>query len=162
MPSTVTRGFGWSPSRCSCVLRAVVTARVFYRLPDCWSSMSIDHRPGSIAYRSAHRWPGPGRGPATCDVDVSIGERFTAAQLTDLDHWLIARWRLSSAGPRGLRYALAEHAPWELFHAEVSALDESLMIAADLGPPDGDPLVHWSPGVEVRIGVPRRVGRTGR
>jgi uncharacterized protein YqjF (DUF2071 family) len=33
-----------------------------------------------------------------------------------------------------------------------------LVEAAGYPEPDGEPLVHYSPGVEVRIGLPRTVG----
>ena len=33
-------------------------------------------------------------------------------------------------------------------------LDEDLIVAAGLPLPSGEPIVHWSPGVEVDIGMP--------
>jgi uncharacterized protein YqjF (DUF2071 family) len=41
--------------------------------------------------------------------------------------------------------------------ARLLSLDEDLVEAAGLPAPAGPPLVHWSPGVTVRVGVPRRV-----
>jgi uncharacterized protein YqjF (DUF2071 family) len=39
--------------------------------------------------------------------------------------------------------------------------DDTLITAAGLPAPTGDPIVLWSPGVEVRVGRPRRLTRSG-
>jgi uncharacterized protein YqjF (DUF2071 family) len=44
-----------------------------------------------------------------------------------------------------------------LHRAEVLHLDDELVTAAGLPAPVGAPVVHWAPGVDVRIGVPRRL-----
>ena len=54
-------------------------------------------------------------------------------------------------------WAEVEHEPWPLHRAELLACDETLVAAAGLPAPDGEPLVLWSPGVHVRIARPRRV-----
>ena len=41
--------------------------------------------------------------------------------------------------------------------AELLEVDETLLTAAGLPAPEGDPVVLWSPGVTVRIGRPRSV-----
>jgi len=38
-----------------------------------------------------------------------------------------------------------------LFHARVEKLDQDLITAAGLPAPLGDPLAHYSPGVEVNV-----------
>ena len=38
---------------------------------------------------------------------------------------------------------------------EADEWNDSLVEAAGLPPPTTDPIVHWSPGVDVRIGRPR-------
>jgi uncharacterized protein YqjF (DUF2071 family) len=53
-------------------------------------------------------------------------------------------------------FARAEHQPWPLHRAEALTVDDSLTTAAGLPAPDGAPLVHYSPGVDVRIGRPER------
>ncbi|MFM9131644.1 MAG: hypothetical protein ACKORY_02765, partial [Actinomycetota bacterium] len=45
---------------------------------------------------------------------------------------------------------------WGLHRATLVSLDESLFAAAGLPAPSGDPHCMWSPGVPVRIGLPRR------
>jgi uncharacterized protein YqjF (DUF2071 family) len=53
----------------------------------------------------------------------------------------------------------ADHPPWLLHAASVQRLEEDLVVAAGLPEPTGPPVVHFSPGVDVRIGTPRRVRR---
>ena len=47
------------------------------------------------------------------------------------------------------------------FCGELLELDDELLDAAGLPEPTGDPVVHWTPGTEVRIGRPRRASRAG-
>lgn len=54
-------------------------------------------------------------------------------------------------------WADVDHAPWPLHRAEVVDCDDSLVTAAGLPAPAGEPLALWSPGVEVRIGRPHRL-----
>jgi len=141
-------------------LPAVVTARIGYRLPYFWSQMAIEEDGDIITYRTRRRWPAP-RGVRS-KVRVRIGDPFDPEELTEFDHYLTARWRLYSSRRRGLRYALAQHAPWPLHRVEPMHVDDELIPAAGFPSPAGDPICHWSPGVEVRIGLPRSVRGTVR
>jgi hypothetical protein len=58
-----------------------------------------------------------------------------------------------------LRQAAAFHEPWPLHRARISRLDDELVTAAGLPRPEGSPLVHYSPSVEVRIGPPTVIER---
>jgi len=136
---------------------AVAVARTGYHLPYYWSRMRIGTFGSVVTYESSRRWPGP-RGAESKAV-IDVGAPFAADELGDRDHWLTARWRLYSHQPRGLRYAQADHAPWVLHRATVRHLDDELVVAAGLPAPTGEPLVHWSPGVGVRIGWPHPIPR---
>lgn len=149
-----TRGV-WFLSLDAARLAAVVTARSVYRLPYLWAKMQVERTGDEIHYRSIRRWPGP-RG-ARSTTTIRIAEPYADADLTERDHFLTARWRLYSPRRRGLRSALAAHPAWPLHRAEVLELDDELLTAAGLPSPQGDPLCHWSPGVEVRIGLPHGV-----
>ena len=137
-------------------LGAVVVARATYRLPYFWSKMSIGHSGSTISYRCARRWPGP-RG-ARSEVVIDVGEPFEATALAELDHFLTARWALFSAPRVGLRHAMAFHNPWPLHRARVIRVQDELVRAAGLPEPTGEPIAHYSPSVEVRIGWPSRIG----
>jgi hypothetical protein len=141
-------------------LGAVVVARATYRLRYFWSHVELDRQGTSIRYECRRRWPGP-RGTRSL-AHVEIGDAYTAAELTELDHFLTARWSLFSAPRSGLRHARAFHDPWPLYKGKVIELHDELIEAAGLPAPSGEPLVHYSPSVEVRIGWPHSVaGRNG-
>lgn len=135
-------------------LAAVITARTAYRLPYFWSRMAAASFGDLVTYTS-RRYAPPPIGVRS-RVAVQVGEPFAPHELGDLDHWLTARWRLYSATRHGLRAAQADHPPWPLHRAEVLHLDDGLVRAAGLEV-TGPPLVHWSPGVEVRISLPSTV-----
>lgn len=140
-------------------LAPTLVARVSYGLPYCWSSMSIDHPSGDVvAYTSVRRWPRGARGTGggvTADVTVRIGDRLEAMTDDSLEAFLSARWALGSAFLGRRVWAEVDHPPWTLHRAELLHLDQSAIAAAGLPEPIGDPVVLWSPGVEVRIGRPR-------
>ena len=131
----------------------VLVALGTYRLPYRWADMSIENQNDAVVYRTKRRWPGP-RG-ATSTIVAKPGAPIIP---TDQEHFLTARWGLYSVFGRGIAYAPVEHAPWPLQAATLVDLDDQLIEAAGYPPPAGDALVHYSPGVDVRIGLPRRIG----
>ena len=134
-------------------LGAVLVSWATYKIPYVWSKMSYSAVGDFRSYRSERRWPGP-RGAGTAVV-ARVGRPIDSSDLTELDHFLTARWGLWSATKRGPRYAPVDHAPWQLRHADLLHLDEDLVRAAGLPTPQGPPHVRYSPGVDVRIGMPR-------
>jgi uncharacterized protein YqjF (DUF2071 family) len=132
----------------------VLVALGTYRLPYRWSKMSIEHRNENVIYRAKRRWPGP-RG-ASSTIVARPGMPITA---TALESFLTARWGLYSSFGKSLAYAPVDHAPWPLQAATLVDFEDRLIEAAGYPPPAGDPLVHYSPGVDVRIGLPRRLRR---
>jgi uncharacterized protein YqjF (DUF2071 family) len=137
-------------------LPAVLVARTTYRLPYFWARMRLHREPDRLTYTTCRRWPAPRGAGGT--VIIRPGEAIAPDEVTELEHYLTARWRLFSHARSGtLRYAEAEHPPWPLQRAEVERCDDTLLVAAGLPQPVGDPLVHYSRGVEVRIGMPKRV-----
>ena len=137
-------------------LSAVVTARTTYRLPYFWSAMRLAEGAGTVRYDCIRRWPGP---PAASHAVIRIGAAYAAEELDDLDHFLTARWVLFSAAGRAggrVRFARAFHPPWPLHRATAEVVADGLVAAAGLPRPEGEPLVHYSPGVDVRIGRPER------
>ena len=135
---------------------AVASARLGFRLPYMWSQMRLRHSENSLMYVTRRRWPKP---VTASRVRIEIGEPFAPAELAERDHFLTARWRLFSVGGasgRWRRYADAQHDPWPLHRANVLELDDALVAAAGLPQPVDPPLVHYSPGVDVRIGLPHR------
>lgn len=137
-------------------LGAVLVARATYRLPYFWSRMRLERSSETIRYECVRRWPGP-RG-ARSAARIEIGDRCEPGELTPLDHFLTARWALYSAPRSGVHHARAFHEPWPLQKGRVLDLEDELVAAAGLPAPRGEPLVHYSPSVEVRIGWPQPLG----
>lgn len=128
-------------------LLAVIGARVGYHLPYFWANMRVTREDDAIRYRSRRRWPHSSR--HFTDIAIQPGAR---CELTDLDHFLTARYRLYTANGGRLAYAQIEHNPWPLTHGTVIELNQNLVQAAGLPDPKGAPLVHYSADLDVRIG----------
>jgi uncharacterized protein len=135
-------------------LGAVAVARTTYRLPYFWSAMRIRETGDHITYRCRRRLPGP-RG-TTSAVAITIGDSLGEHELDSRDHFLTARWILFTLFSGRPMLARACHRPWPLHRAQVRWLDDGLVAAAGLPAPAGEPLVHYSPGVDVAIGRPER------
>ncbi len=137
-------------------LTATATARLTYGLPYFWADMSVATAGPYRTYRSRRRWPAP-RG-AVNETAVEVGEAIALSDQNQLERFLTARWGLYSTFRGRLLHAPVSHDPWALRQAALLHLDDELVDAAGLRIPDVDPLVHWTPGTEVRIGAPRIVG----
>lgn len=135
-------------------LGAVISARAIYRLPYFWSAMRLAQRDAEFRYLCRRRGPGPI--PAVSRAGVRAREAFSPGEASERDHFLTARWRLFSVIAGRLVSARACHRPWPLHRAEARFVDDHLLTAAGLPAPDGEPLVHYSPGVDVTIGRTER------
>jgi hypothetical protein len=126
-------------------------ARISYHLPYCWATMDIERHGDHITYRSRRRWPA---GSAELEVGLRIGPALAPDDISELEHFLSARWALGSTWAGRPTWAEVDHGAWPLHRGEVTQLDQTLLRAAGLADPVGAPVVLWSPGVEVRIGRP--------
>jgi uncharacterized protein YqjF (DUF2071 family) len=134
-------------------LEPVLVARSTYALPDMWSVMAVERDGAIVRYRSRRRWPGPT--PATSAITVEVGDPLGRGELGEFDHYLTARWQLYTTLGPVLARSNVEHEPWPLHRAVVRELESNLLTAAGLPAPEGEPLVHWSPGVHTRISALR-------
>ena len=147
------RGVWFASLDVSRLLPALV-ARATYRLPYAWARMSIERSGQELRYTSRRRWP---RGGATSDLRVRVGAPMESGDVGPLDHFLTARWALGSTLLGRPLWAAVDHGAWPLHRAELVDGAETLTLAAGLPTPEAAPHVLWSPGVEVRIGAPRRL-----
>ena len=131
-------------------LAAVVGARLSFGLPYFWSRMRARRENGAIAYESRRRVGAA----AWLRAEVEPGESIVA---TNFDDYLTARFRLFSVFRGGLASAWVEHVPWPLRTARVLKLEQNLVQAAGLPVAEGQPIVHYSEGVEVRVGTVERI-----
>lgn len=128
-----------------------LVARTTYFLPYCWGNARHQRVGNVLTTQVKRRWPRR----ADTSISIHTGERI--AEPDDLSVFLSARWGLYSRGFRtSLRYAPVDHETWPLYSATLQHLDDSLIMAAGLSQPTGDAHVMFSPGVSVRIGLPRR------
>jgi uncharacterized protein len=89
------------------------------------------------------------------DILVRPGDACEAP--SGLDHWLTGRWRAYSTIAGRLTRVPVQHPPWELRDAALVNMEQILFGAAGLPDPVDDPLLQYSPGVDVRLGVPTPV-----
>jgi uncharacterized protein YqjF (DUF2071 family) len=137
-----------------------IVARITYGLPYCWGKMSITHgEPDTVEYAASRRWPHHG---ADSRMTIRIGELVHDEDLTEVERFVTARWALASTCAGVNVWANVDHDPWRLHRSSLLQCDDSLLGAAGLSHPAGDPVVLWSPGVEVRIGRPHRLSHRSR
>ncbi|MFN2607770.1 MAG: YqjF family protein [Acidimicrobiales bacterium] len=130
-------------------LPTVLAASAAYGVPYRWAGMSIDEGP-PVRYRS-HRRVGRAAGH---DIVVRPDRPHGDGEASAFDHWLTGRWRAYTTPAGRLAVVPVAHEPWPLWRAELVSLEETTVAAAGLPAPVGAPLVHWSPGVDVRLGRP--------
>jgi hypothetical protein len=135
-------------------LAAVMGARLGYHLPYFWARMQVTFEHGVIRYRSRRRWPH--ERAAITNIAIKPRELYPSEALSQRDHFLTARFRLYAAARGKLYHAQIEHEPWPLARADVLELDQKLIEASGLAPPEGAPLVHYTAELNVKIGYPSR------
>jgi len=130
---------------------AVAGARLAYGLPYAWSRMAVTRIGRQLSYESSRVWPS-----ANATTSISVVEK-DEMETREVEIFLTARFRLYSFIFRHLTYTNVEHAPWPLRSAAILSAKQTLIEAAGLPPPAGAPVVHFSPGVHVRIARPKRL-----
>lgn len=123
-------------------LAAVVGARMTYGLPYRWARMKVSRSENAMEYTSTRAF-----GSARNRLSLRIGDPIVPG---NLDVFLTARFRLYTRLRERLAFADVEHEPWPLRAATITSLEQNLVRGAR-----GEPLVHWSEGVDVRVGRPR-------
>jgi uncharacterized protein len=133
-------------------LVAVLGARVAYHLPYFWAKMRVESHNGTIQYWSRRKRPHAVN--VMSDILVKPAGRFRSEELSDLDHFLTARYRLYTLVHGRLGWAQIEHEPWPLARATLIVLNQTLIDAAGLPAPEGDPLIHYAAEIGVKVGYP--------
>src|SRR5262245_50054023 len=138
-------------------LLAVLGARILYGLPYFLSEMAMQKRGARCKYRCRRRAGAPG----CLAVTWTIGESIDQPAPGTRDHFLIERYALYVVRRDVVRRARVRHPAYPLHRAHIEELSESLLRAAGLPSPTGEPVCHYSPGVDVEIfwleAVPPRI-----
>lgn len=127
----------------------VGVARTVFALPYCFAR--ADHRVAGSVHRYDLRRRRPHRQRPGATIEVDVGRRLAAHEVTDLDHFLTARWALVTTRFGRLRYGAVDHPRWPLHEVTSCSVDQDVIEAAGLPSPVGDPLVRYSPGVPVEL-----------
>jgi hypothetical protein len=129
---------------------AVVGARLGYGLPYAWSRMTFSLENRRVRYESRRICCA---GAAT-SIEVEAGDSI---EPSEIEVSLTARFRLFSTIWGQLACAEVEHEPWPLHRASLLHCEQTLTQAAGIQVESAEPLLHFSPGVKVRVGRPKLV-----
>ncbi len=134
-------------------LVAAAAGRFGFALPYWWADMEVSRAPDAARYTVRRR----GGRRARVDLELALGDPLEPSSFTDLDHFLTARWVLYG-GVRPIRTAiLTEHPRWTFRRVEVRGLEQTVLQADGL-PVEGAPdSVHFSDGVDARLGWPQPI-----
>ena len=138
-----------------CARSATLGARPTLQLPYAWARMSVEQSGDAVRYTSERRLPP--NAAARVDLTVRLGAAIADEHRTARDDWLTGRWRAFSGRGSVRACVNVEHEPWPLQHATLVELHGDLVASTGLPAPSGEPIVHFSPGVDVRMDRPRRV-----
>jgi len=128
-------------------LAAVLGARMSYRLPYRWAQMQVRLQENEIEYRSRRHF---GAGCANIKIQAA-----SPLEASEQERFLTARYRLYTVLGGRLAYAQVHHPAWPLRSAKVLQLEQDVIEHSGLPAPTGEPMIHFSRGVYVRIGRPR-------
>ena len=122
-------------------------------MPYFWGDLAVDDDGTTVRYCGRRRGSDRVNG-YHYDLELRWAPDPIEEQ-SELDTFLTGRWHTyTKRGPLLGRFDL-EHAPWPLHGAQAVRAVEHVLEPTGLPRPDGQPVVHYSPGVDVVIGWPR-------
>ncbi|RLM59189.1 DUF2071 domain-containing protein [Halobellus sp. Atlit-31R] len=124
----------------------VFVARSLFQLPYFSAEMRVRRDGDAVTLRS-RRTHDDARTAHFEATYRPTGERFTPEAGT-LEHFLTENYRFYTEGQR-LYYGDIAHPPWPLTEGTLDVRTNTLFEADGFERPDGDPLVHYSPGIDV-------------
>lgn len=127
----------------------VGVARMVFALPYCFADARHTVDGADHVYTLRRRWPHAAR--PTAEMRFTVGERIPNEEVSDLDHFLTARWALVTTRFGRLRYGAVRHPRWPLHRVEAVEIDQNVIEAAGLPSPVGEPIARYSPGVPVDL-----------
>lgn len=140
---------------------SVLGARLLHSLPYFYARIEVSRTNGDVRYTSRRRHPG------TRSADFSATYRPTGDSYTSepgsLAEFLTERHRLYTQSPRGtIRYVDVDHERWTLYPAAAEIEENTLARSAGIELPSSEPLLYYSPGVDVVTSGSRRRRSAGR
>ena len=136
---------------------SVGVARRLFRLPYYRADMRVEREGTGYRFRSSRTHSDV---PA-CEFDATYEPTGTPAPADpgSLDAFLTERYRFYAASDGGRVYAgPVEHPPWGLQDTALTVRENDLLAANGFERPAGEPIAHYSPGVDVRAQLIHPVG----
>lgn len=139
------------------VPRSVIVgvARTLFALPYRWSRIEYDAERERRRYAMTRRLSR--RTTASAEIEFAIGDPIE--EVTELDHFLTARWSLLTRRRDRLLYGRVSHRRWPLHHVDDHRIRQDVVEAAGLPTPTGNPRTAYCPGVDVEVGRLEHVRR---
>jgi len=134
---------------------AVWAARLAYHLPYFSAEMSLQQEGNRIDYSSKRI-----DAPAELQASWTIGESLPESEPESLPFFLTERYCLYSTHEDALYRARIFHPPWSLQEAKLDSLHSTMVGAAGLPTPQGEPLLHYSEEIGVDIWPLQKVETT--
>jgi len=125
-------------------LAAVLGARLTFGLPYHWADMNVKKEQHRLQYYLSRG------GRARAHIEIECGGFLQESD--PLATFLTARFRLYTVYRGRLASAAVEHKPWPLQMAHPARLEQTVTLASGFDVAGRDPVIHFSSGVDVRIG----------
>lgn len=122
---------------------AAVGGRLLYGLPYHFAAMEIEVSDSQVAYRSQ-------RTHAESEITTLVPVEHAPAAVGSLEFWLVERYLLYSWRRGRLFSGQVHHVPYPL-GTSMSILRRNTMLSTLGLDVHGEPLVHYSPGVDVEV-----------
>jgi len=132
----------------------VFLARRLFRLPYYRADLDVDRTGDGVRFRS--RRVGEGA-PAAFDATYGPAGATFEADPGSRAHFLTERYRFYTATDDGrIYYGDIDHEPWPLAEAWADVRRNDLFAVNGFDDPEGDPLLHYAPRIDVTAGLLRR------
>jgi uncharacterized protein len=126
---------------------AVSAARLFFKLPYEYSTISLNESDGELVFQSQRNAKGPGRFSCTW----GIGEPRPSAEPDSLDFFLVERYCLYTSAGKDVYRCRIHHEPWPLRKARLTAFASTMLEANGLPELEEAPLLHCGGPVHVDV-----------
>lgn len=126
----------------------VIGARILFGLPYYYARVEFERRSDRIHLSSSRYLPGAP--PAKFEAAVWPTGKSYRAEPDTLEHFVAERRRVYSVGTDGtMKYLDIHHPPWTLYRADGWISRNTLFAASGIRPPDVEPTLYYSRGVDV-------------
>jgi uncharacterized protein YqjF (DUF2071 family) len=125
----------------------VQVARAWYRLPYFRADMAVEYDQTGAKYTSVRR----GVDKPFSRIEIAKSGEAVPSPPGSLEFFLVERYLLFAYSRGRLLAGRVFHSPYPLRRAQARSVEENLVKAAQIKRRDEEPLVHFSPGVDVDV-----------